>query len=374
MSSGRDLNGWAREWLETTGVNTLRPRFETDSSGLYTSFDVVQEAVPGAPDAALAPDRDRPLRPHGRRSRAAGAGRARRLRRPHRGAEAARRPPARPAAAQRRRPHLREDPARRALARRRRSSRSARSSESLPRALLWGAAWDMTRDAEMAARDFLRLVLGGIRPRTTSAWCRRCWPGRRWRSTRTATRRYRASGSPAAHRRRLRACMQSAAPGSDHQLALLYTFATAEDPAGLDRVRAILDGQRAAARPGARHRAALAPADRARGARPGRRRRHRRRAGARRHGRRREAGRVRAHRDADGRGQGGGVGGRRRPRRAVQPHAGGDDAHVLALRAGAARGHRAVRRQVLRRRRRRLAAAFDGLRADLHRAAFPVDA
>ena len=49
VSSGRDLNGWAREWLETTGVNTLRPRFETDSSGLYTAFDVVQEAVPEHP-------------------------------------------------------------------------------------------------------------------------------------------------------------------------------------------------------------------------------------------------------------------------------------------------------------------------------------
>ncbi|HEX3900921.1 MAG TPA: aminopeptidase N, partial [Mycobacteriales bacterium] len=35
VASGRDLNGWAREWLETTGVNTLRPRFETDSSGIY---------------------------------------------------------------------------------------------------------------------------------------------------------------------------------------------------------------------------------------------------------------------------------------------------------------------------------------------------
>ena len=33
---------------------------------------------------------------------------------------------------------------------------------SLPRALGWGAAWDMTRDAEMAARDYVALVLRGV--------------------------------------------------------------------------------------------------------------------------------------------------------------------------------------------------------------------
>ena len=38
------------------------------------------------------------------------------------------------------------------------------------------------------------------------------------------------------------ALLEAAAPGSDQQLALLYTFATAEDAAGIDRVRAIFDG------------------------------------------------------------------------------------------------------------------------------------
>src|SRR5690606_41230544 len=33
---------------------------------------------------------------------------------------------------------------------------------SLPRALCWASAWDMTRDAELAARDYLSLVLSGI--------------------------------------------------------------------------------------------------------------------------------------------------------------------------------------------------------------------
>jgi aminopeptidase N len=34
--------------------------------------------------------------------------------------------------------------------------------ESLPRALCWTSAWDMTRDAEMRAADYLALVLAGI--------------------------------------------------------------------------------------------------------------------------------------------------------------------------------------------------------------------
>jgi len=33
---------------------------------------------------------------------------------------------------------------------------------SLPRALCWAAAWDMTRDAEMAARDYVALVCAGL--------------------------------------------------------------------------------------------------------------------------------------------------------------------------------------------------------------------
>ena len=31
--------------------------------------------------------------------------------------------------------------------------------DSLPAALVWGAAWDMTRDAEMRTRDWVDLVL-----------------------------------------------------------------------------------------------------------------------------------------------------------------------------------------------------------------------
>lgn len=46
-SSGRDLSDWAHQWLKTTGVNALRPKF-TVEDGKYTSFAVEQDgAQPG---------------------------------------------------------------------------------------------------------------------------------------------------------------------------------------------------------------------------------------------------------------------------------------------------------------------------------------
>ena len=42
---------------------------------------------------------------------------------------------------------------------------------SLPRALVLGAAWDMTRDGEMPATDYVRLVLGALPARATRPCC-----------------------------------------------------------------------------------------------------------------------------------------------------------------------------------------------------------
>ncbi|MCS5480347.1 aminopeptidase N [Corynebacterium sp. YIM 101645] len=47
-ASGRDLSGWAEQWLKTTGINRLSPVFEV-ADGRYTSFAVAQAgAEPGA--------------------------------------------------------------------------------------------------------------------------------------------------------------------------------------------------------------------------------------------------------------------------------------------------------------------------------------
>ena len=42
----------------------------------------------------------------------------------------------------------------------------ARLADSLPRALCWSAAWDMTRDGELATRDYLALLLSGAEAET----------------------------------------------------------------------------------------------------------------------------------------------------------------------------------------------------------------
>jgi aminopeptidase N len=240
VSSGRRLEGWAKEWLETTGVNTLRARFETDSSGLYTSFDVVQEAVAEHPT----------LRSHrvaiGLYDRtAAGLERRERIELDVSGALTEV-----PKLVGARQPDLlllNDDDL--TYAKIRLDERSMATTiesigtvrESLPRALLWGAAWDMTRDAEMRARDHLRLVLGGLEAEDDISMVQTLL-GR-------AALAVEAYGDPA-HRSAARqqltdgafTLLDAAAAGSDQQLALLYTAATAEDAAGLDRVRAIFDG------------------------------------------------------------------------------------------------------------------------------------
>ncbi|MET0781739.1 MAG: aminopeptidase N, partial [Microbacterium sp.] len=48
-TSGRSLDEWSKKWLETAGVNTLRPLIETDADGSITSFVIEQTAAPDYP-------------------------------------------------------------------------------------------------------------------------------------------------------------------------------------------------------------------------------------------------------------------------------------------------------------------------------------
>ncbi|HCK78757.1 MAG TPA: aminopeptidase N, partial [Actinobacteria bacterium] len=41
-ASGRDLSDWTRQWLETSGVNTVRPQFTVDATGRFATFAVEQ--------------------------------------------------------------------------------------------------------------------------------------------------------------------------------------------------------------------------------------------------------------------------------------------------------------------------------------------
>jgi aminopeptidase N len=94
----------------------------------------------------------------------------------------------------------------------------------LPRALVLGAAWDMTRDAEMSARDFCDLVLNTLPGETDSTLLRVLLD-----QLQTAARLYVApahrDATLASLTARLRELANSARPGSDSQLQLVSSFA-----------------------------------------------------------------------------------------------------------------------------------------------------
>ena len=246
-TSGRDLKTWSKAWLETAGINVLRPEIETDAEGAITSFAVRQEApdLPaGAKGVAL-------LRPHriaiGCYDLKDGAlVRTDRVELDIDGAltevpqlTGARRPDV---------VLLNDDDLSYAKVRLDEQSLAVVRdhlgdfTESLPRALVWAAAWDMTRDGEMAARDYLELVLHGIGKESSIGVVQSLhrqvklaldmYAAPAWRETGLA----RWTEATADH-------LASAAPGSDHQLAWARAFAaTARTPEQLAVLDGLLDG------------------------------------------------------------------------------------------------------------------------------------
>ncbi len=112
---------------------------------------------------------------------------------------------------------------------------------SLARALVWGAAWDMTRDAEMSTGDFLTLVLSGLDAETDvgvpPSCCASCARRRGVRGARAPRGVPRGLGDACAAR------AQVAEPGSDRQLAFVRSAAAvARTAAQRDFVRGLLDG------------------------------------------------------------------------------------------------------------------------------------
>ena len=240
-SSGRELDSWAQEWLQTAGVNTLRPQFELDNEGNYASFSVVQTAHPDWPT----------LRRHRLGIGLYDEVEGRLVRREYVEVDVAGETTEVSELVGRAQPALLllndED---HAYAKIRLDDRSlatvvadlSKVEDSLARALVWGAAWDMTRDAEMAASDWVRLVLANIGSET-DAWGVTRIPA----MAATAANRY----SAPEHRETLRAewergmrqLMLDAEPGSDHQLTFARTFlGAAHSEDALDDVAGILDG------------------------------------------------------------------------------------------------------------------------------------
>ncbi|MGY5138340.1 aminopeptidase N [Streptomyces nigrescens] len=246
-TSGRDLKTWSKKWLETAGINILRPEIEVDGAGVITSFAVKQEA-PALPAGAKG---EPVLRPH---RIAVGAYELRdgKLVRTERieldvDGELTAVPQlvgkARPAVIL-----LNDDDLSYAKVRLDEESLKAVTehlgdfTESLPRALSWASAWDMTRDAELPARDYLSLVLSGIGKESDIGVVQSLhrqvklavdlYAAPEWRETGLAT-------WTAAALEQLRA----AEPGSDHQLAWARAFAaSARTDTQLDLLQGLLDG------------------------------------------------------------------------------------------------------------------------------------
>jgi len=242
QSSGRDLTSWSKSWLETAGVNTLRPSYETDADGRFTAFTLLQEAPVSHPE----------LRPHrlaiGLYDRTeAGA-----LTRRHRvELDVAGAVTEVPALIGQLRPDLilvNDDDLTYAKIRLDDSSLHTLITDirgltdQLAAALCWAAAWDMTRDGEMRARDFVALVLSGAPSITQVAVLERVLAQASSASRRYADPSWRQEGLA-----QLEAAfgnwLAAALPGSDHQLAYARALADiATSPESLELLAGLLDG------------------------------------------------------------------------------------------------------------------------------------
>jgi aminopeptidase N len=226
-ASGRDLSDWGRQWLKTTGLNTLRADFDVDADGRFTRFAVTQSgATPGAGETRVhrlavgVYDDD-------------GSGK---LVRAHREeldiSGASTEVPALVGVS-----HgklllvndddltycsLRLDPE---------SLRTALDciadiAEPLPRTLVWSAAWEMTRDAELRARDFVSLVSGGIQAETEVGVAQRLLLQAQTALSSYANPEWAQSEGWPAFADRLLELARAAAAGSDHQLAFVNALCT----------------------------------------------------------------------------------------------------------------------------------------------------
>ncbi|MEU8438606.1 aminopeptidase N [Streptomyces sp. NPDC029216] len=246
-TSGRDLAAWSKAWLETAGINVLRPEIETDGSGVVTSFAIRQEA-PALPAGAQG---EPVLRPHriavGLYDLEGGKlVRTERIELDIDGeltavAELVGR--ARPAVVL-----LNDDDLSYAKVRLDEVSLANVTAhlgdftESLPRALCWASAWDMTRDGELATRDYLALVLSGIAKESDIGVVQSLHRQVKLAIDLYADPAWREQGLAAWTEATLEH-LRAAAPGSDHQLAWARAFAaTARTDEQLDLLGALLAG------------------------------------------------------------------------------------------------------------------------------------
>ncbi|TQK77394.1 ERAP1-like C-terminal domain-containing protein, partial [Rarobacter incanus] len=245
-ASGRDLQAWSKLWLETAGVNTLRPLIETDASGIITSFVIEQTAPAEYPT----------LRPHrlavGLYDLAQSPGGGQELRRTATveldvaGAETevsdlvgTKRPALilvndRDLAYAKIR--LDQESWQVALA------HLSQVGDTLTRALIWGAAWDATRDGEFPASRFVELILANVAVEDQSTTLRTVL-GQLLTAARTFVAPQHRVQTLRAIGDRMWELANSSLAGSDQQLQFVKTFAAvASTDAHVQSLRALFDG------------------------------------------------------------------------------------------------------------------------------------
>lgn len=240
--SGRELRSWSKLWLETAGVNTLRPDFSVED-GKFTSFAVLQSAIAEQPT----------LRPHrlgiGLYNLVSGS--LVRVQGLEVDVDGPRTEISELAGVAK--PDLvllnDEDLA---YAKIRLDSESWRMAlenlssitDSLARSLIWGAAWDSTRDAEAPAQEFIDLVLAHIAHETESTTVTTLL-----RQLLTTGQLYAAPAKRRASLERIAsgliALAESAAPSSDKQLQFAkFAAQVAQTTEQLDWLESVLAGSK----------------------------------------------------------------------------------------------------------------------------------
>lgn len=245
-ASGRDLKPWVATWLQTAGVNTLRPKLAIEN-GAYTSVQVIQEA-PTMPLGSAE------LRPHrmavGLYDLTDGALIARKsVVFELSGASATI-------------PELQgekvadlvllndQDLSYGKIRFDENSINTLKQhlgdlKDPLSRTLCWGGVWDMLRDAELAASDYVPLVLNALAGESDTSVIKVTL-----RQLNSAVELYAADGNRVRLRAEkaigIEALLDGTEPGSDLQLVYAREFASsAKSAAQFAKVRSMLDGKMA---------------------------------------------------------------------------------------------------------------------------------
>ena len=226
-SSGRDLSQWGKQWLKTTGLNTLRADFDVDGDGKFTRFAINQSgAAPGAGETRV-------------HRLAVGiydddaSGKLVRVHREELDIDGLVTEVTALQGVTRGKLilvndddltycSLRLDPESLQTV----LTRVADIDDSLPRTLAWSAAWEMTRDAEMKARDFVALVMSGVHAESEVGVAQRLLLQAQTALNSYADQDWACSNGWPAFVDRLLDLARESAPGSDHQLAFVNAVCT----------------------------------------------------------------------------------------------------------------------------------------------------